>query len=79
MMRTLFWIGMLGLLLVGCTTTQVNSEREDFLAECQLSAIDPEWTPEDLVGTKFYEPADNKQEEGLRNRLESLWPKYYKK
>ena len=51
MMRTLFWVGMLGLLLVGCTTTQVNSEREDFLAECQLSAIDPEWTPEDLVGT----------------------------
>lgn len=40
---------------------------------------DLEFMPEDLVGTKFYEPADNKQEEGLRNRLESLWPKYYKK
>ena len=40
---------------------------------------DLEFMPEDLVGTKFYEPSDNKQEEGLRNRLESLWPKYYKK
>ena len=40
---------------------------------------DLEFMPEDLVGTKFYEPADNKQEEGLLNRLESLWPKYYKK
>ena len=40
---------------------------------------DLEFMPEDLVGTKFYEPADNKQEDGLRNRLEALWPKYYKK
>ena len=40
---------------------------------------DLEFMPEDLVGTKFYEPADNKQEDGLRNRLEVLWPKYYKK
>ena len=35
--------------------------------------------PEELAGRKFYEPADNKQEDGLRNRLESLWPKYYPK
>ena len=40
---------------------------------------DLEFMPEGLVGRKFYEPADNRQEETLRTRLESLWPKYYPK
>ena len=40
---------------------------------------DLEFMPKDLAGHKFYEPADNKHEDGLRSRLESLWPKYYKK
>ena len=40
---------------------------------------DLEFMPADLSGRKFYEPADNRHEEGLRTRLESLWPKYYKK
>ena len=40
---------------------------------------DLEFMPEGLSGHKFYEPADNRQEDGLRSRLESLWPKYYKK
>ena len=40
---------------------------------------DLEFMPEELAGHKFYEPSDNKQEETLRSRLESLWPKYYKK
>ena len=40
---------------------------------------DLEFMPEGLVGRKFYEPADNRQEETLRGRLESLWPKYYQK
>ena len=40
---------------------------------------DLEFMPEDLSGHRFYEPADNKHEEGLRTRLEALWPKYYKK
>jgi putative ATPase len=40
---------------------------------------DLEFMPEGLVGRKFYEPADNRQEETLRARLESLWPKYYQK
>lgn len=40
---------------------------------------DLEFMPSELAGTKFYEPADNRQEEGLRSRLETLWPKYYKK
>jgi hypothetical protein len=35
--------------------------------------------PEELSGHKFYEPADNRHEDGLRSRLETLWPKYYKK
>lgn len=39
---------------------------------------DLEFMPEELAGRKFYEPADNRQEETLRSRLESLWPKYYK-
>lgn len=40
---------------------------------------DLEFMPEGLVSHKFYEPADNRQEETLRARLESLWPKYYQK
>ena len=40
---------------------------------------DLEFMPEDLAGTKFYEPGDNRQEENLRSRLEGLWPKYYQK
>ena len=40
---------------------------------------DLEFMPTELVGHKFYEPVDNKQEESLRTRLQTLWPKYYKK
>ena len=40
---------------------------------------DLEFMPADLAGCRFYEPADNKQEDVMRARLESLWPKYYKK
>ena len=40
---------------------------------------DLEFMPTELAGRKFYEPADNKHEDGLRSRLEALWPKYYKK
>lgn len=39
---------------------------------------DLEFMPEELKGHKFYEPAENKQEDALRARLEGLWPKYYK-
>ena len=39
---------------------------------------DLEFMPDQLSGRKFYEPADNRQEEALRSRLTSLWPKYYK-
>lgn len=38
---------------------------------------DLEFMPSDLTGKKFYEPAGNKHEDGLRSRLEGLWPKYY--
>lgn len=41
--------------------------------------VDLEFMPEVLSGHKFYEPADNRQEDTLRSRLEVLWPKYYKK
>lgn len=40
---------------------------------------DLEFMPEELCGRKFYEPAENRQEDSMRSRLESLWPKYYKK
>lgn len=40
---------------------------------------DLEFMPSELAGHKFYEPADNKQEDVLRLRLENLWPKYYPK
>lgn len=39
--------------------------------------VDQEFMPEELKGTKFYEPAENKHESGLRMYLESCWPKYY--
>lgn len=41
--------------------------------------VDLEFMPEELSGKAFYSPADNKQEDGLKARLESLWPKYYPK
>lgn len=41
--------------------------------------VDLEFMPSELSGKKFYEPADNRQEEAIRSRLESLWPKYYGK
>lgn len=40
---------------------------------------DLEFMPSELAGHKFYDPADNKQEDVLRLRLENLWPKYYPK
>lgn len=41
--------------------------------------VDLEFMPSELSGRKFYEPADNRQEDTLRSRLENLWPKYYGK
>lgn len=40
---------------------------------------DLEFMPSELSGHRFYEPAENKQEDTLRARLENLWPKYYPK
>lgn len=40
--------------------------------------IDLEFMPSELAGHKFYEPADNRHEDSLKARLETLWPKYYK-
>ncbi len=40
---------------------------------------DLEFMPEGLSGTVLYEPADNRKEAELSDRLSSLWPKYYKK
>lgn len=40
---------------------------------------DLEFMPEELAGTKFYEPSDNKAENAHLARLSALWPKYYKK
>ena len=40
--------------------------------------VDLEFMPEELAGHRFYQPDDNRQEDALRIRLESLWPKYYK-
>ena len=40
---------------------------------------DLEFMPSELAGKRFYDPGDNKQEDGLRSRLEILWPKYYGK
>ena len=40
--------------------------------------VDLEFMPEELAGHRFYQPDDNRQEDALRTRLVSLWPKYYK-
>jgi putative ATPase len=39
--------------------------------------VDLEFMPEQLKGRKFYEPADNRQEDALKARLSEMWPKYY--
>ena len=39
--------------------------------------VDLEFMPDELSGTVFYEPAENKQEKGLRAYLSACWPKYY--
>ena len=40
---------------------------------------DQEFLPEGLEGTVFYEPQDNRHEDGLKSYLENCWPKYYGK
>ena len=40
---------------------------------------DMEVLPDSLRGTVFYEPQDNRHENGLRAYLEACWPKYYPK
>lgn len=37
---------------------------------------DLEFMPEDLAGTRLYDPADNRKEEEMRRRLAQLWEKY---
>lgn len=39
--------------------------------------VDLEFMPESLVGTKFYNPADNKREAEIEARLKIMWPKYF--
>ena len=41
--------------------------------------VDMEFLPDPLKGTVFYEPQQNRHENGLRAYLEACWPKYYKK
>lgn len=38
---------------------------------------DLEFMPENLSGTVFYEPAENRHEDILKAYLQSCWPKYY--
>lgn len=40
---------------------------------------DQEFLPGGLEGTVFYEPQDNRHEDGLKSYLENCWPKYYGK
>ena len=39
--------------------------------------VDLEFLPQELSGTVFYEPAENRHENTLRSYLMSCWPKYY--
>lgn len=38
-----------------------------------------EFMPKELEGTVFYDPQENRHEDGLRSYLSSCWPKYYPK
>lgn len=38
-----------------------------------------EFMPKELEGTVFYDPQENRHEDGLRNYLSACWPKYYPK
>ena len=40
--------------------------------------VDQEFLPEELAGTRFYEPGDNAKEAPLRERLKRLWGEKYK-
>ena len=37
---------------------------------------DQEFLPENLSGTRFYNPGDNPRERDIRARMEQMWPKY---
>jgi len=39
--------------------------------------VDMEFMPDKLKGRKFYDPGNNKREEEIRQRLQSLWQKKY--
>lgn len=39
--------------------------------------VDLEFLPQELSGTVFYEPAENRHENTFRSYLTSCWPKYY--
>lgn len=39
---------------------------------------DLEFMPKGLEGTAFYQPQDNRHEDGLKAYLKACWPKYYK-
>ena len=38
--------------------------------------VDQEFLPDDLIGTKFYEPGENPKELEIRGRLARIWKKY---
>ena len=40
--------------------------------------VDQEFLPEEISGTVFYKPQQNRHEDTLRAYLEKCWPKYYK-
>jgi putative ATPase len=37
---------------------------------------DLEFLPEEMSGTKIYDPGDNKKEDEIRQRMRRFWPKY---
>ena len=43
----------------------------------QNNFVDMEFLPDEIKGTKFYEPGKNPREEELRNNLKRLWRKKY--
>jgi putative ATPase len=40
---------------------------------------DMEFLPDQIKGTVFYQPQQNRHEDALRVYLEACWPKYYPK
>ena len=48
----------------------------EYAHEYEGNFADLEFLPEEVSGTRIYEPSSNKPEDEIRRRLKLLWEKY---